>query len=96
MDLRYTYHDSETGEEDTIDFKADIAVFDETAGLVIAKAFAAAMAKITGEEEVDVKLEHFTVAGTVAALTFREKVVHLGGRHSYDILITGLVYSRFV
>lgn len=95
MELRFTYHDSETGESDTIDFKADIPAFDETAGQAIANAFSLAFAKMTGDEPVDVKLESFVVVNDVAALTFREKVVHQGGRHSYDILVTGLVYSQF-
>ena len=95
MELRFSYQDSETGENDVIDLKADILVFDETAGQAIVNAFSLAMAKMTGEEPVDAKLESFTVANNVAALTFREKVVHLGGRHSYDILVTGLVYSQF-
>lgn len=95
MKLRFAYQDSETGETDVIDFEADIATFDESAGPAIVKAFSVAFAKMTGEEEVDTKLESFVVAHDRAALTFREKVVHLGGRHSYDILITGLVYSIF-
>ena len=96
MELRFTYHDSETGEEDTIDFEAPIDVMDETSGPAIVKAFSVAMSKMSGEEEVDTKLESFVLSNRCAALTFREKVILSGGRHRYDILITGLVYSHFV
>lgn len=96
MNLRFTYFDSETGEHDVIDFEANIQSLTlPGAGTIIAEAFSVALSKMTGDEPVDVKLESFTPIGDRAALTFREKVVHLGGRHSYDILVTGLVYSNF-
>ena len=95
MKLRFTYFDSETGEADTIDFDANITALHPNAGPIIAQAFSTALSKMTGDEEVDVMFESLIVCGDKAALTFREKVVHVGGRHSYDILITGLVYSNF-
>lgn len=95
MKLRFSYQDSESGEENVIDFDAPIDVMDETSGPAIVKAFSVALSKMTGEEEVDTKFESFVLCGHCAALTFREKVILSRGRHSYDILITGLVYSHF-
>jgi len=96
MELRFSYQDSETGEHDVIDFDVNLDTLDENSGPAIVKAFSIALAKMTGEEEVDTKLESFVLSNRCAALTFREKVILSGGRHSYDILITGLVYSHFV
>lgn len=96
MELRYVYQDSETGENDTADLTIDATEFDESVGPAIVAAFYKHMAQYCGDEPVESKLEHFSVFRDRAVLTFRETVVPPRGRISYDVLITGIVYSTFV
>lgn len=96
MKVRFTYFDSETGEDDTVDLNVDITSIDETSGPAIASAFQLYMSRHTGEEPIDHKVESFVLAGDRAALTFREKVILPRDLCSYDVLITGIVYTKFV
>lgn len=94
MKVRFSGMDSESGEQFVSNLVIETDQLSELAAQQVIAAFNAEIEDQTGEKSNYV-LKNFAVAGRMMQVTMVEQVTLANG-HSYEVFVTGIVYTIFI